>query len=177
MNTIQIGQKATYSAYMMKKQLRQHARHSLAVNSFLASQNIIEHSIYNSQQKHFSSTRFQNISPYKAVTGRKVRGQVKNLNFSYLRKIEDPSRDTTFALPEQEVDPIEQSEIAQKFINLMMKDGKKQRATRMFKRSLRVIKSTLGGTVHLSPLTILEKAVLNCTPQFAISAYRYRGCY
>uniref|UniRef100_A0A7S1KR94 Small ribosomal subunit protein uS7 domain-containing protein n=1 Tax=Percolomonas cosmopolitus TaxID=63605 RepID=A0A7S1KR94_9EUKA len=127
------------------------------------------------QQQSFSTTPHQKISPYKAVTGRKIRGEVRKLKFSYLRKIEDPARDTSFALPEQEVDPIDQSEIAQKFINLLMKNGKKQRATRMFKRSLRVIKNTLRGTVHLSPLTIVEKAVLNCTPHFAITAHRYRG--
>lgn len=163
-----VAKAAGNKSFLLKQQLRNQNR------SFIKPF-ICPNTLNNQSERSFHSSNLSFISADKAVSGRYVNGALRKLNFTHLKSIENPAKDPNFALPEQEIDPIEQSEIAQKFINLYMKNGEKQRAIRRFKRSLRVIKAAIGNKVHLSPLTILEKAVLNCTPHFNIIAYRYRG--
>lgn len=68
-------------------------------------------------------------------------------------------------------DPVYNSTLAEKFINSMMLDGKKNTAQRLFYQSLDLLKERSGD----DPLKLFKKAVENCRPLLEVKTRRVGG--
>ncbi len=68
-------------------------------------------------------------------------------------------------------DPVFNSTLAEKFINSMMWDGKKNTAQRLFYKSMDIIRDRSGD----DPLKIFKKAVENCKPLLEVKTRRVGG--
>ena len=70
-----------------------------------------------------------------------------------------------------EPDPVYHSTLAAKFINHLMKKGKKSKAEKIFYTALEIIKQRSGG----DPLKIFQKAVENARPRMEVRSRRIGG--
>lgn len=68
-------------------------------------------------------------------------------------------------------DPVFNSTLAEKFINSMMWDGKKNTAQRVFYKSMDLLRERSGD----EPLKIFKKAVENCKPLLEVKTRRVGG--
>lgn len=68
-------------------------------------------------------------------------------------------------------DPVYNSTLAEKFINSLMLDGKKNTAQRLFYQSLDILRERSGD----DPLKVFKKAVENCRPLLEVKTRRVGG--
>ncbi len=68
-------------------------------------------------------------------------------------------------------DPVYNSTLAEKFINSLMLDGKKNTAQRLFYQSMDILRDRSGD----DPLKVFKKAVENCRPLLEVKTRRVGG--
>lgn len=68
-------------------------------------------------------------------------------------------------------DPVYNSTLAEKFINSLMMDGKKNTAQRLFYQSMDLLRDRSGD----DPLKVFKKAVENCRPLLEVKTRRVGG--
>lgn len=68
-------------------------------------------------------------------------------------------------------DPVYNSTLAEKFINSLMQDGKKNTAQRLFYQSMDLLRERSGD----DPLKLFKKAVENCRPLLEVKTRRVGG--
>jgi len=68
-------------------------------------------------------------------------------------------------------DPVYNSTLAEKFINSLMLDGKKNTAQRLFYQSMDLLRDRSGD----DPLKVFKKAVENCRPLLEVKTRRVGG--
>ncbi|MEM6455410.1 MAG: 30S ribosomal protein S7 [Acidobacteriota bacterium] len=72
-------------------------------------------------------------------------------------------------------DPLYNSQLLTKFVNVLMRDGKKSTAERILYQALDVIRDRMDDAEDNDPMKVFKKAVDNCKPAVEVKSRRVGG--